>query len=42
MAPYIILSVSSDTFILLDQINGRTWQVQWSLEPEKRIVIPIE
>ena len=30
------------TFILLDQINGRTWQVQWSLEPEKRIVIPIE
>ena len=30
------------TFILLDQINGRTWQVQWSLEPGKRIVIPIE
>jgi hypothetical protein len=30
------------TFILLDQIDGKTWQVQWSLEPEKRIVIPIE
>ena len=21
-------------FILLDQIDGRTWQVQWSLDPE--------
>lgn len=23
-------------FILLDQIDGRCWQVQWNLEPEKR------
>jgi hypothetical protein len=30
------------TFILLDQLDGRTWQVQWSLESEKRFVIPIE
>lgn len=28
------------TFILLDQINGRTWQVQWGKESE-RLVIPI-
>jgi len=28
------------TFILLDQINGRTWQVQWGKEGE-RLVIPI-
>jgi len=27
-------------FILLDQINGRTWQVQWGKEGE-RMVIPI-
>ena len=30
------------TFILLDQLNGKTWQVQWSAEIEKRLVIPIE
>ncbi len=24
------------TFILLDQINGNIWQVQWSIEPENR------
>ena len=29
------------TFILLDQIDGRTWQVQWSIEPEKRGIVPI-
>jgi hypothetical protein len=28
-------------FILLDQINGRTWQVQWSLEANDRMVIPL-
>ena len=28
-------------FILLDQIDGRTWQVQWSNDPDKRGVIPI-
>ena len=28
-------------FVLLDQIDGRVWQVQWSAEPEDRIVLPI-
>ena len=30
------------TFILLDQIEGKTWQVQWSSEQENRTIIPIE
>jgi hypothetical protein len=29
------------TFILLDQLEGKTWQVQWSSEPENRGLIPI-
>ena len=29
-------------FILLDQIDGRVWQVQWSSESEKRILLPIK
>jgi hypothetical protein len=28
-------------FILIDQYDGRTWQVQWSIDKEKRAVIPI-
>ncbi|HTE01617.1 MAG TPA: hypothetical protein VK668_20155 [Mucilaginibacter sp.] len=28
-------------FILIDQIDGRTWQVQWSFDPEKRVVVAI-
>lgn len=28
-------------FILLDRIEGVTWQVQWSTEPENQAVIPI-
>ncbi|MBU2928600.1 hypothetical protein [Winogradskyella psychrotolerans] len=28
-------------FILLDQIDGRTWQVQWSIDKEDRMVIRI-
>lgn len=28
-------------FVLLDQIDGRVWQVQWSAEPKDRIVLPI-
>lgn len=28
-------------FILLDQLDGRTWQVQWSTEPKERLVLPI-
>lgn len=30
------------TFILLDQYDGKMWQVQWSIEPENRGIIPIE
>ena len=29
-------------FILLDQLDGRTWQVQWSNEAKNRFIIPIE
>lgn len=29
-------------FILLDKIDGKTWQVQWSTEPENRTIIPIK
>jgi Tfp pilus assembly protein PilV len=28
-------------FILLDQLDGRVWQVQWSTEAENRGIIPI-
>ena len=28
-------------FILLDKIEGKTWQVQWSLDEENRAVLPI-
>lgn len=29
------------TFILVDQIDGSTWQVQWSFEEENRLILPI-
>lgn len=29
-------------FILLDQIDGRMWQVQWSLKEKNRGLIPID
>lgn len=28
-------------FVLLDQIDGRTWQVQWSTEPDEMMVVRI-
>jgi hypothetical protein len=28
-------------FIMLDQLDGRVWQVQWSTEAKNRLVIPI-
>lgn len=28
-------------FILLDQIDGRVWQVQWSENAKERMVVPI-
>ena len=30
------------TFILFDQIDGKSWQVQWSQQPENRGIWPIE
>lgn len=30
------------TFILLDQLDGKTWQVQWSTDPATRGIMPIE
>lgn len=30
------------TFILLDQIDGRMWQVQWSQKAKNRGIMPIE
>lgn len=30
------------TFILLDQLDGRTWQVQWSMDSKDRGIIPIQ
>jgi hypothetical protein len=29
------------SFILIDQLDGRTWQVQWAIEPENRGIFPI-
>lgn len=29
------------TFILLDTVDGRTWQVQWSQDEQNRFIIPI-
>lgn len=29
-------------FILLDQVNGKMWQVQWSIDEENRMTIPID
>lgn len=28
-------------FIMVDKIDGRTWQVQWAIEPEDRMVLQI-
>lgn len=28
-------------FILLDNLTGRCWQVQWSFDEDKRLVLPI-
>jgi hypothetical protein len=34
-------TVNNYNFILIDQIDGRTWQVQWSFDSNERMVIPI-
>lgn len=30
------------TFIILDQLDGKTWQVQWSTDSKKRGLVSIE
>lgn len=30
-----------NTFLLLDQADGRIWQVQWSTKPEEMSMVPI-
>ena len=32
---------NNHTFILLDNINGKCWQVQWSIDDDERFVLPI-
>ena len=29
------------TFMLLDQTDGRTWQVQWNFDEQYRLIVPI-
>lgn len=29
-------------FILLDQIDGKMWQVQWSVDEENRVILPMQ
>jgi len=38
---YTVLTENKNDFILLDKIDGRTWQVQWSIELESRVIVPI-
>lgn len=38
---FLYPTTNTFNFILLDQIDGRTWQVQWNFDAEKRMVIRI-
>lgn len=38
---FLYPTTNSYNFILLDQINGKAWQVQWSFERDDRMVIRI-
>jgi hypothetical protein len=38
---FLYPTTNTFNFILLDQIDGRAWQVQWNFELEKRIVTRI-
>jgi hypothetical protein len=37
----LIPTINMFTFLLMDQIDGQTWQVQWNSDPLKRMVVPI-
>lgn len=39
---YLYPTQNVHTFILLDQLDGKMWQVQWSMEAKERLIIPIE
>ena len=39
---YLYSTENVYTFILLDQLDGKMWQVQWSMEAKERLIIPIE
>lgn len=39
---FLYPTINLYNFILLDQIDGRTWQVQWSIEEKNRAVNPIQ
>lgn len=38
---FLYPTTNTYNFILLDQIDGRAWQVQWSFEEKDRMVIQI-
>lgn len=38
---FLYPTTNTYNFILLDQIDGRAWQVQWSFDVDKRLVYPI-
>lgn len=38
---FLYPTTNTYNFILLDQIDGRTWQVQWNFDAEKRMVVRI-
>ena len=38
---YLYPTDNFHTFLLLDQIDGRVWQVQWSTDPENRGILRI-
>ena len=37
----LIPTINMFTFLLMDQIDGQTWQVHWNPDPLKRMVVPI-
>ena len=39
---YLYLTQNMYNLILLDQLDGRVWQVQWSAEAENKGIIPIK
>lgn len=38
---FLYPTTNNYNFILLDQIDGRTWQIQWSIDKEDRMVVRI-